>query len=50
MGYFKEIFYGGLSLIEGMAVTGRRLFRPLVTVQYPRKGSRFLRFIAGTSS
>jgi NADH-quinone oxidoreductase subunit I len=37
MGYFKEIFYGGLSLIEGMAVTGRRLFRPLVTVQYPRK-------------
>ncbi len=37
MNYFKEIFYGGLSLIEGMVVTGRRLFRPLVTVQYPRK-------------
>jgi NADH-quinone oxidoreductase subunit I len=37
MSYFKEIFYGGLSLIEGMAVTVRRLFRPLVTVQYPRK-------------
>ena len=37
MGYFKEIFYGGLSLIEGMVVTGRRLFHPLVTVQYPRK-------------
>jgi len=37
MGYFKEIFSGGLSLIEGMVVTARRLFRPLVTVQYPRK-------------
>jgi NADH-quinone oxidoreductase chain I len=37
MSYFKDIFYGGLSLIEGMVVTGRRLFRPLVTVQYPRK-------------
>ncbi len=37
MSYFKEIFYGGLSLIEGMAVTVRRLFHPLVTVQYPRK-------------
>ena len=37
MSYFKEIFYGGLSLLEGMAVTFRRLFRPLVTVQYPRK-------------
>lgn len=37
MGYFKEIFVGGLSLIEGMAVTVRRLFHPLVTVQYPRK-------------
>lgn len=37
MSYFKDIFNGGLSLIEGMAVTARRLFRPLVTVQYPRK-------------
>lgn len=37
MGYFKDIFDGGLSLIEGMVVTGRRLFQPLVTVQYPRK-------------
>ena len=37
MGYSKEILSGGLSLIEGMAVTARRLFRPLVTVQYPRK-------------
>ena len=37
MSYLKDIFYGGLSLVEGMAVTFRRLFRPLVTVQYPRK-------------
>ncbi len=37
MGYFKDIFDGGLSLVEGMGVTVRRLFRPLVTVQYPRK-------------
>lgn len=37
MSYFRDIFDGGLSLIEGMAVTVRRLFRPLVTVQYPRK-------------
>ena len=37
MGYFKDIFNGGWSLIEGMGVTARRLFRPLVTVQYPRK-------------
>jgi NADH-quinone oxidoreductase chain I len=37
MSYFKEIFYGGLSLVEGMMVTVRRLFQPLVTVQYPRK-------------
>ncbi len=37
MSYFKEILDGGLSLIEGMAVTVRRLFQPLVTVQYPRK-------------
>ena len=37
MGYFREIFSGGLTLIQGMMVTGRRLFRPLVTVQYPRK-------------
>ncbi|MEN6438299.1 MAG: NADH-quinone oxidoreductase subunit I [Syntrophobacter sp.] len=37
MSYFKEILQGGLSLLEGMAVTFRRLFQPLVTVQYPRK-------------
>jgi NADH-quinone oxidoreductase subunit I len=37
MGYIKDIIDGGLSLIEGMGVTGRRLFQPLITVQYPRK-------------
>lgn len=37
MSYFKQIFSGGFSLIEGMAVTVRRLARSLVTVQYPRK-------------
>ncbi len=37
MGYFKDIFDGGLSLIEGMGVTAKRLFQPLVTVQYPRQ-------------
>ena len=37
MNYWKEIFYGGWSLLQGMRVTGGRLFRPLVTVQYPRK-------------
>lgn len=37
MSYLKDIYYGGLSLVEGMAVTFRRLFHPLVTVQYPRK-------------
>ncbi len=37
MSYLKEIYYGGLSLLEGMVVTAKRLFRPLVTVQYPRK-------------
>ena len=37
MSYLKDIVYGGLSLVDGMIVTFRRLFRPLVTVQYPRK-------------
>lgn len=37
MSYLKDIVYGGLSLVEGMAVTFRRLFQPLVTVQYPRR-------------
>jgi len=37
MAYWKEIVEGGWSLVEGMRVTVRRLFRPVVTVQYPRK-------------
>ncbi len=37
MSYIKDIYYGGLSLVEGMKVTIRRIFHPLVTVQYPRK-------------
>ncbi len=37
MSYLKEIYQGGRSLVEGMIVTFRRLFHPLVTVQYPRK-------------
>ncbi|NLI83106.1 MAG: NADH-quinone oxidoreductase subunit I [Deltaproteobacteria bacterium] len=37
MGYWKEIVEGGWSLVEGMRVTVRRLCRPVVTVQYPRK-------------
>lgn len=37
MSYWKEIIYGGWSLVEGMRVTFRRLYRPVVTVQYPRQ-------------
>jgi NADH-quinone oxidoreductase subunit I len=37
MSYFKEILEGGWSLVEGMRVTVKRLIRPVVTVQYPRR-------------
>lgn len=37
MSYWKDIIEGGWSLVEGMRVTVRRLVRPVVTVQYPRK-------------
>jgi NADH-quinone oxidoreductase subunit I len=37
MGYWSEMLEGGWSLVEGMRVTVRRLVRPVVTVQYPRK-------------
>ncbi len=37
MGYFREIIVGGVSLLEGMRVTFRRLLQPVVTVQYPRE-------------
>jgi NADH-quinone oxidoreductase subunit I len=36
MGMLKEIVEGGWSLIAGMRVTLRRIYRPVVTVQYPR--------------
>jgi len=35
--YFALIFTGGKSLVIGMIVTLRELFRPMVTVQYPRE-------------
>jgi NADH-quinone oxidoreductase subunit I len=35
--YWREIFDGGKSLVEGMRVTLRRLVQPVVTVQYPRQ-------------
>jgi NADH-quinone oxidoreductase subunit I len=37
MSYWKEMLEGGWSLVEGMRVTVKRLVRPVVTVQYPRK-------------
>jgi NADH-quinone oxidoreductase subunit I len=37
MGYWKDIISGGWSLIEGMGVTVKRLWQPVVTVQYPRR-------------
>jgi NADH-quinone oxidoreductase subunit I len=37
MSYWKDIAIGGWSLIEGMGVTVKRLWRPVVTVQYPRR-------------
>jgi NADH-quinone oxidoreductase subunit I len=37
MSYWKDIIDGGWSLIEGMGVTIRRLWRPVVTLQYPRQ-------------
>jgi len=37
MSYWKEIVVGGWSLVEGMRVTVKRLVRPVVTVQYPRR-------------
>lgn len=40
MSYFREIVDGGLSLVKGMGVTVRRLWRPVVTVQYPRRRLR----------
>jgi NADH-quinone oxidoreductase chain I len=35
--YFSEIYTGGKSLVEGLGVTVKALFQPIVTVQYPRE-------------
>jgi NADH-quinone oxidoreductase subunit I len=40
MNALKEIMVGGWSLIAGMSVTIRRIYRPVVTVQYPRRHLR----------
>ena len=37
MGMIRDILVGGWSLIAGMGVTIRRIYRPVVTVQYPRR-------------
>jgi NADH-quinone oxidoreductase subunit I len=37
MGMLREIVEGGWSLIAGMRVTLPRMYRPVVTMQYPRK-------------
>ena len=36
-GYFSQLFTGAKSLIIGMGVTLREMFKPIVTVQYPRE-------------
>jgi NADH-quinone oxidoreductase subunit I len=35
--YFKELFSGAWSLVAGLAVTIRYMFKPVATVQYPRR-------------
>jgi len=35
--YFSLLFTGAWSLLVGMGVTLRELFKPVVTVQYPRE-------------
>lgn len=35
--YFKVLFTGAWSLLSGMAVTLRYMFKPVTTVQYPRR-------------
>lgn len=37
MQYFSELYTGGMSLVEGLGVTLKALFQPIVTVQYPRE-------------
>jgi NADH-quinone oxidoreductase chain I len=35
--YFSSLFTGAKSLLIGMKVTIREMFKPIVTVQYPRE-------------
>ena len=35
--YILDILVGAKSLVVGLIVTGRRIFKPIITVQYPRK-------------
>ena len=35
--YIKEVLVGGWSLVTGMSVTIRYMFKPVATVQYPRE-------------
>jgi NADH-quinone oxidoreductase chain I len=35
--YFKNVIFGAWSLIAGLGVTIRYMFKPVLTVQYPRK-------------
>ncbi len=35
--YFTNLFTGAKSLLVGMGVTLREMFKPVVTVQYPRE-------------
>ena len=37
MGYWKDLYEGGVSLLVGLGVTFRRIYKPVVTVQYPRE-------------
>jgi NADH-quinone oxidoreductase subunit I len=36
MGLWRDIALGGWSLIAGLEVTLKRLFQPVITLQYPR--------------
>jgi NADH-quinone oxidoreductase subunit I len=35
--YFSDLFVGGKSLVDGLAVTLKAFCQPIVTVQYPRE-------------
>ena len=44
MGYFKDIYNGGQSLLTGMGITLRYFFRKNVTVIYPKERIPMKRF------